>query len=190
MDSVHYALQHGDVTTAARIMHHVDEDVLTSAVLSGDIRTIRFVMDRWPEGARLDYRMIFVACAKADVHEDVWEYCTTHCPYLNFNAALKCALKFHSHNAIEYLVRMYEFSPEAKLWCQNLEQLKMIHAKNDSWPMDFLCEIENHEMREYYKSTESKRKLAEVFGIIEELDIPEGDYLKVCKIMKELHAAL
>jgi len=87
-------------------------------------------------------------------------------------------------------LRTYEFSPEAKLWCQNVEQLKMIHAKNDSWPMDFLCEIENHEMREYYKSYESKRKLAEVFGIIEELDISEGDYLKVCKVMKELHAAL
>jgi hypothetical protein len=95
---------------------------------------------------------------------------------------------YGTHTAMDYLLNtpQHPVPEEAKLWCTNVEQLKMIHAKNESWPKNFLCEIDDKEMCEFYK----KQKLREMMGVIDELSIPDGEYLKLCNLMKEMHDAL
>jgi len=193
-----YALQHGQMEASKYLLEHLfpvgdimDEEVLVSAVLSGYVPIIELVAGRI---SKIDNRLVLVACAKSDVSEDVWVYCLKNFPCHDMGPALYCALLYKKTNAIAYILDMMDNVPtKAKLWCVNVSQLKMIHAKNESWPDDFLSKIDDREMREFYVQhhvSDTKRKLAEVFGVIEELSIPEGDYLRVCKLMKELHDVL
>lgn len=190
-DTLHYALQHGQTNAAAYIMGDElvsDKHVLLSAVLSGNIPTIELVIARWSKETPLDHRCIFIACAKGDVRREVWELCMERFPCHDLSTALRCSLMYDTHTATDYLLNtlQHRVPEEAKLWCKNVEQLKMIHAKNESWPKNFLCEIDDKEMCEFYK----KRKLMEMMGVIDDMNIPEGDYLKLCNLMKEMHDAL
>lgn len=195
-----YALQYSQLEASEYLISRIfpngitDTLVVTSSVLSGHVPTIELVMGRMVKNVEIDNQMVFVACAKRNVSEDVWAFCLSHFPCSDFGSALMCALTYESTDAISYLMNLMEHVPvRAKLWCVNVEQLKMIHAKNDSWPENFLSEIENREMREFYakhNASRVKRKLSELLNVIEELSIPEGEYLRVCNLMKEVHDAL
>lgn len=187
--AIHHAIQHGHMDEAIRMMTSGpanDQDMLLSAVLSGKISMIEMVLARCSKETTFDHCCIFIACALGDARPEVWEFCRERFPCEDMSAAIECSLRYETYIALEYLLNKFPTPTGAKLWCKNVEQLKMIHAKNESWPRDFLSEIDDKEMCKFYR----KCKLVRMMDVIEEMQLSEGHYLTLCNLMKEMHDAL
>jgi len=188
------------------------------AIRSGNVPSVKHLERIWDLNLKYNIDEINLQCIRSQSIE-MFEYIMEHLKCRHWNSFEQMITSGIYTKDIRLLHRILEYTraqdgfqfvnPRIKNECfimNSPDALELIHEYVQDWPQGFVEQghrFRNNDLRremirfalasgcvDSLKVATAPEELHALMGMIEDLEVPEGKYLEMCAIMKNLHKAL